>query len=476
MQLPFFRWAAASTGGLSDLVEADREALRPTEICRPRKARSNFRRLLAIIAVGMAIRLVVMGFVYTDHTGPTHDHFKFGFETGRIARSIVQGEGFASPLFEKTGPTAWMTPIYPLMIAGFFKIFGVYTKSALFAILSFQALISCLTCIPIFYFARNSFGPKVANWSAWTWALFPYAIYFPLDRIWETWLATFLFSLLLLVSQELEDADRIAAWFGAGLLWGVAALTTTVLATVLPFLQAYISYRRHKRARPWLLPNVALGLTLLAVISPWFIRNYQVFHKFIPFRDNMGLVLRLGTKGNTDYWEPSELGPWDNDAEVAEYHREGEIQYMATKKTQAIEFIKAHPGWYAWTTLRRIFFIWSGYWSLSKDYLVLEVWDPWNIPFCSVFTILALLGLRKAWKQNRHAAIPYAILLLVFPLIYYITSPEFYYRRPLDPMMVVLSVYALTPPFRPQPPLQLAESLRARLHLRDQPVCDQTGA
>jgi hypothetical protein len=39
----------------------------------------------------------------------------------------------------------------------------------------------------------------------------------------------------------------------------------------------------------------------------------------------------------------------------------------------------------------------------------------------------------------------YTIMLVVFPLIYYITSPEFYYRRPLDPIMVVLAVYALIP-------------------------------
>jgi hypothetical protein len=39
---------------------------------------------------------------------------------------------------------------------------------------------------------------------------------------------------------------------------------------------------------------------------------------------------------------------------------------------------------------------------------------------------------------------PYALVLLSFPLIYYITSPEVYYRRPIDPMCVVLAVFAVT--------------------------------
>jgi hypothetical protein len=118
---------------------------------------------------------------------------------------------------------------------------------------------------------------------------------------------------------------------------------------------------------------------------------------------------------------------------------------MANKKAQAISFIKTHPGWYAWTTLRRVFFIWTGYWSLQPWYLQLEHWDPANIVFSSTFTILALVGLRRAWVRHVDAAMSYTIMLVVFPLIYYITSPEFYYRRPLDPIMVVLAVYALIP-------------------------------
>lgn len=70
---------------------------------------------------------------------------------------------------------------------------------------------------------------------------------------------------------------------------------------------------------------VGLGLT----ISPWFIRNYEVFHKFIPFRDNMGMVLRLGIKGNTSPWAAYELGPWHNGAEWQQFQSLGELGYMA---------------------------------------------------------------------------------------------------------------------------------------------------
>jgi hypothetical protein len=414
---------------------------------RPDSSRAGVRlRTLALMVLaGLLIRLIVMGFLYTAQLDPRIDNFRFGFETGRIARSIARGDGFSSPLYEKTGPTAWMTPVYPYIIAGFFKVFGVYTKSAAFAILSFNALTSALTALPIFFFARKSFGERAAKWAGWTWAFFPYAVYFPIIRIWETWLATLFLTLLFLITLELEETDRISAWAGAGFLWGLAALTSCVVISVLPFLQCWISYLRRKQGRRWFLPNLALGLPIIIVVCPWFVRNWRTFHTFFPFRDNMGLVLRLGTKGATDYWGPYELGPWNSAAEWQEFKRDGELTYMATKKAQAISFIKAHPGWYAWTSLRRAVFIWTGYWSLDHSYLQQEEWDPENIAFCSAFTLLALVGLGKAWTRDASAAIPYAIVLLVFPLTYYITSPELYYRRPLDPMMVVLAAFALVP-------------------------------
>jgi 4-amino-4-deoxy-L-arabinose transferase-like glycosyltransferase len=429
----------------------------------------QFRTLFLMVFVGLAIRLIVMGFLYTGQLDPRLDHFRFGFETGRIARSIVMGEGFSNPLFGKTGPTAWMTPVYPYIVASFFKVFGIYTKAAAFSILSFNALTSALTCLPIFFFARKSLGSRVAKWAAWTWAFFPYAIYFPVIRIWETWLATLLLGLIFLITLELEDTDRISTWVSAGLLWGLAGLTSAVILLVLPFLQWRVSYLRRKQGRPWLAPNIVLGLVFIAVVCPWFVRNWRTFHTFVPFRDNAGLVLRLGTQGATDYWGPYELGPWNSAAEWQEFQRDGELKYMATKKTQALSFIEAHPGWYIWTSLRRAFFFWSGYWSLEHSYLQQEEWDPENIVFCSVFTILALVGLRKAWVRNNNAAILYTIFLLVFPLTYYFTSPELYYRRPLDPLMVVLAVYAVTPSRRPDKRVvaQFEESERLEMAAAD---------
>jgi 4-amino-4-deoxy-L-arabinose transferase-like glycosyltransferase len=408
-------------------------------------SRKSARELVLIVAVALALRLAVMAFLYPEQLSPERDHWKFGYETGRIARSIVEGKGFSNPLFADTGPTAWMTPVYPGIVAGVFKIFGIYTKASALVLLSFNALTSALNVIPIFLFARRSFGERVARWSAWTWAFFPYGIYFPVERIWETWLATLLLSILFWMALTLTDENRnpIWVWILYGLLWGVEALTSPSALSVLPFLGAWTCYQLYKKRQHWFVPNVIAALVCLAVVSPWFVRNYRVFHKFVPFRDNMGLVLRLGTKTNTSYWGAYQLGPWHNDAEWEEFKRDGELAYMATKKQQAIASIKASPGWFVYTSFRRAVFLWTGYWSLSRWYLEQEPLDPPNIVLCTSLSVLALLGLWKAFHAGTSVGMPYALVLFSFPLIYYITSPEVYYRRPMDPMFVVLAIFAM---------------------------------
>jgi len=53
-----------------------------------------------------------------------------------------------------------------------------------------------------------------------------------------------------------------------------------------------------------------------------------------------------------------------------------------------------------------------------------EPFDPANIFFCTLFTLLALAGLRKAFRERRDMAIFYALILGTFPIIFYLTHPD----------------------------------------------------
>jgi hypothetical protein len=87
--------------------------------------------------------------------------------------------------------------------------------------------------------------------------------------------------------------------------------------------------------------------------------------------------------------------------------------------------------------------LWTGYWSFESSYLKEEPLDPPNVFMGTVTSSLALLGLWRAFQMNRAVAIRFAGVLLFFPLTYYISHPEAYYFRPLDPFILVLGMYAV---------------------------------
>lgn len=400
--------------------------------------------LWRMVLLALLLRLLVMAFLYPERLNPDRDHWRFAGETGRIARSIAEGQGFSSPLFANTGPTAWLTPVFPYLLAGVFKGFGVYTKASAIAILSLDCLFSALTCLPVFFIARKHFGERAAGWAGWAWAFFPYAIYFSAYFIWPTTLATLLLSTLFLVALNLERSPRFWSWSGFGLLGGFAALTDPIVVSVLPFLAAWMCYRLHQQGQRWIIPAAGAALAFFAVVTPWFVRNYRAFHAFIPFRSGFGLELYFGNNGNSWHWGPPGFHPSDNEEEWREYQQLGEVAYMAKKQRQALAFIEAHPGWYVGVSLRRVAYMWTGFWSFSRRYLAEEPFDPPNIVLSTTLTILAFLGLHRAFRDGIPIGMPYVIVFLFFPVIYYLTHPEDYHRRPIDPMFVVLSVYALT--------------------------------
>jgi hypothetical protein len=63
-----------------------------------------------------------------------------------------------------------------------------------------------------------------------------------------------------------------------------------------------------------------------------------------------------------------------------------------------------------------------------------------------VFPLLSLLGVLLAYRQRNEIAVPFGAVMLFFPLIFYITHTSSRYRHPMDPLMLVLAVYALAYP------------------------------
>jgi 4-amino-4-deoxy-L-arabinose transferase-like glycosyltransferase len=393
-----------------------------------------------MVLVALAVRLAVIPFLYTDWTDPfVLEHWAFGL----IARSIASGHGFGSP-FADTGLSALLPPVYSYLLAGIFKVFGIETKSSVIAALSLNSLFSALTCVPVYLLARKAFGERVARWAGWGWVFSPYGVYYGADWAWSTCLVTLELAWLFYFAWRLEDTSRTRDWLLFGLFGGVAALTEPVVLAVIPLLGLWTLYRRYRQSRPWKAPFVAAALAAIAVMSPWFVRNYELFHRFIPVRSGFGLELYIGNNGYSQHWVNRSLHPNHSDAELEEYEHVGEIAYMDHKLRQGKDYIRSHPAWFAWMTMRRIVYMWTGYWSFDRAYLKEEPLDPPNIFMNTTMTVLGLLGLWRVWRRDRGLAIRFAIVLLFFPLTYYFSHPETYYFRPVDPLIVVLAAVTVS--------------------------------
>jgi len=400
---------------------------------------TRFRSYVGIVLVAFAIRLAVIPFVYKEWLDPfVLEHWAFG----RIARSIVLGHGFGSP-FADTGSSALLPPVYSYLLAGIFKIFGIETKASILVALMLNSAFSALTCTPVFLFAKRTFSDRVAKWAGWGWAFSPYGIYYGADWAWSTCLVTLELAWLFYLAWRLEKSSRLRDWLLFGLLGGVAALTEPVVLSVVPLLGLWSLYQRHRSSLSWKAPLLAAAAGALVVMSPWLIRNYSLFHRFIPVRSGYGLELYIGNNGYSARWVNSSLHPNHSDEELAEYERTGEIAYMDHKLAQAKQYIRDNPGWFAWMTGRRILYMWTGYWSLSREYLKEEPLDPPNILVNTTLSVLALLGLWRAFQRDSAIGMRFAIVLFFFPLAYYFSHPETYYFRPVDPLIAILAALTI---------------------------------
>src|SRR5579864_1198464 len=400
-------------------------------------ARTSFFWMV-LIAFALRLGLVLIAHTYKFKA---YDHdFSFGWEMGRIGRAIATGRGFADPFDGQTGPTAWEPPLYPYLIAGVFRLTGVYTHWSALILLAINSVFSALTCIPIFLIAKKCFSEKVALWTAWMWAVLPSVMYWSTRWVWETSLAALLLALIFWLTLKLEDLDGVQPWIAFGLLWGVAALTNSSLLSFLPVSGLWAWYRRSKTGKHSLARVALAALFFAATIAPWLARNYETFGKFIFIRSNFGAELRLGNGPGADGTWMSWNHPSQNIVEFRRYQQLGELGYVAVRKREAIDFIRADYGRFAWLSFKRFIYYWGGLPRSSE----IPALAPLKNSVFLASSVLAFWGLGRALRKRQPGAWLFLWLILTYPTIYYFVFPHPRYRHPIEPELGILIVYVIS--------------------------------
>jgi len=398
--------------------------------------------ILFILLVAFLLRIAVIAIGHTYKITPRRDHFQFGWEMGRLARSIAQGQGFSNPTDLQTGLSAWAPPLYPYILGGVFKVFGIYTAASAWVILTFNSIFAALTCLTLYRAAQRMFDERVARATAWTWALFPYVLYWPTRVVWETSLTTFLLSLALLMTLRLAEkqSENTTEWVGFGALWGVILLTNTAVVSLLPFFLLWLVWRPENRKR--VLTGGILSVAIAgAVVSPWLIRNYEVFGKFVFVRDNLPLELHMANNEHSEgFWTRNEHPGNDSEA-MRQFQETGELRFMRQKKIEFQEFLREHPGKFLGYCLERAAYFWIAPPSFTNfEGYDLEISRHMNFFLGAAF---AFGGLWLTLRNRIRGGFLLACCMLVYPLPYYMVNPFPRYKHPIEPVMTLLVVYLM---------------------------------
>ncbi len=364
----------------------------------------------------------------------------FLFESGNIAYSLASGHGFGSPLRVDTGPTAWMTPVYPLLLSFIMRIFGIYTFASWVAAITMNICFSAIACIPLYLAARRIGGAGLAAGAAWLWAIFPNAILLSFQSLWDTSLSALLVTTALWATFRIADSARARDWAAYGMLWGVILMTNAAVLSLLPFFLGWAAYRNEKKS-----PNatfhtaLACGVIVLCCV-PWTVRNYEVFHTFIPLRSTLGLQLSVGNNPDAKPIWLGEHHPINDNSERLKYTQMGEIPYMAEKSRDALDYILTHPAHEARLIAGRFVMLWAGGSLHPLDDLFgkAPLWPRFVLLFNLCASAGALAAIVFLFRDGSIYAFPLAAVPVVFPIAYYMTLALPRYRHPIDPALMLL--------------------------------------
>ena len=413
---------------------------------------------MRVFWVALVVRLLYMTLAHTYHVKPLDDHFAFGFEAGRIARALVTGFGYADPFANvfvaHTGPTAWLPPLYPLVMAAVFRVFGVYTDASGWVLLALNCLLSAWTAMATWELGARFAGLGNARWAGWLWALYPAAMQYAVRWFWEMTITTALFAWVMVLAMRMraEPGVRVwSRWTWFGLAWGLIALSNSTVLLMLPVCGIWIllgartsvPHSSPLHRAEWDLAKPLAGAVLAALIfvlciAPWTVRNQQVFHQFIPMRGNFGAELMMGNGPGADGFLMEYNHPFQNRQQLYLYRDMGEVAYVKMRGAEAKAAIAGNPGLFVRNTLKRVDFFWSSVPHAQEKHPAVEWFRV--VPY-AFLSLCGLLGIGLALVRRAPGAWLWVWAFVLLPLPYYAVTVHARFRHPLEPLICVLGVY-----------------------------------
>lgn len=246
-------------------------------------------RVWALLAVALVLRVAVVA--ATVNTPTTLDSADFS----RVGWSIAQGQGIPPSNRDPAGgPSAFRPPAYPAFLAAVYWVAGQEAPPAARFV---QAVLGTLTVALTGLIALRIWGKRVGVIALGIAALAPPMVVMSTALISESLFVPLVLGAVASALQARRSPRPLRWALLTGLLIGVAELTrTNALVLLIPLGLALLTAGPARRGRALLRPAVVVVVALLMIV-PWTIRNYTVFHAFVPVSTEIGYTV-AGTYNN----------------------------------------------------------------------------------------------------------------------------------------------------------------------------------
>ena len=297
-----------------------------------------------VFVVALALRLPV---IWLRPPSVHPEPIKAGFT---LAQRGYLGDPFAIP----TGPTAHMSPAYPLVVAAVRSI--TPSDDACMHMLGIiLAVVTSCNIAALLPVSRALKLPRESGTIAALMWLIPFFTWVELSAEHETLFSVAALLALVTLVARITASARPTIVTGAklGLAAGIAAYVTPLVLPVTAF--ATIVGARLVRWKTQSLLAVLAGATLAfaAAILPYTLRNHHLFGAWFFMRDNFGLELAMSNGPNAraimDENIEARTGgtfthhPFISRAAAAEVRDLGEVEYDRRLGTAAVTWIRANP-------------------------------------------------------------------------------------------------------------------------------------
>jgi 4-amino-4-deoxy-L-arabinose transferase-like glycosyltransferase len=407
-------------------------------------ARRDRLLLLAAIVLAVAVRLV--------YVLATHGHALAGDEVEYDVEGRFAAHGhllWSTTPYGDAHPSTWKAPGYAVLVGAVYAVVGHHPD----AVLVVQALVLApLSVLATWFLGRRLFGETAASVAAVLVAVYPNAWQYDArlySEVLSVPLTTALLAVVLGAAARRRGLGRGDVLL-LGVVLGAALLIRPSAVTLVPAIA--IGCWWALGARRGTAAVLVVGVVAVALVVPWSVRNARLAGPWVPLSVQSAAAYGVfnddAAHDAKHRWAWRPLPSRDRDLLVGTPRTDGEVYQELNRR--AADYVRDHPASVVeafWANgVRRLYELRSPDQVLNEVHFEGRTRAVAAVGLALYYPIalLALLSLVIAWRDGRRGLVLAVASLLLASAVAFTTDSGTRYRVPLEPLLVVLAVGAVS--------------------------------